>query len=59
MDKNGRYRLEVMYEGKWRKLWYSDNRKELAEYIELCPETEQLRIMDTLEEEVNDRGRRH
>jgi hypothetical protein len=59
MDKNGGYRLEVMYEGKWRKLWYSDNRKELAEYIELCPETEQLRIMDTLEEEVNARGRRH
>ena len=52
------YRLEILYKGKWRKLWTSDNRKELAEYIEQCPETEQLRIVDTLEE-VMTRGRRH
>lgn len=58
MDDDNRYRLEVMYNGKWRKLWTSDDRKKLAEYIEQCPETEQLRIVDTLEE-VMTRGRRH
>ena len=54
----GRWRLEVLYSDKWRKLWCSDKRIELVEYAEQCGKDIQVRIVDTLEEEMEN-GRRN
>lgn len=54
---NGRYRLEVEYAGKWRKLWSSDKRHELVEYAEQCGDKVKLRIVDAAEEAMEN-GRR-
>lgn len=59
-DKKYRYRLEVSWAGDWRKLWSSDKRLELDQYVASCRDpTLRFRVVDTLYEEVNEHGRRH
>lgn len=59
-DKKYRYRLEVEWSGEWRKLWGSDKRIELDQYVASCRDPNlRFQVVDTLFEEVNERGRRH
>ena len=51
--------LQIFWDGEWRTRFGSDERIELARYIEECPKDLELRIIDNLEEEVKARGRRH
>lgn len=53
------WRLQIYWQGGWRTIMDSDNRKELVEYARSCPEDLQLRILNKNEEEVKARGRRH
>ena len=59
MDKKYRWTLQVYWEGGWRTLWGSESRKDLIEYTDRCPKDIEFRIVDSLEEEVKARGRRH
>ena len=55
-----RYQLEAYWAGAWQRLWGSDKRLELDEYIASCKDPSvQFRVIDTWEEEVMNRGRRH
>lgn len=55
-DRN-RYRLEILFQGEWRKVVESDDRKMLSEYANIC--RMETRIIDTTEE-VNEYGhKRH
>ena len=59
-ERQYRYRLEVFWCGGWRKLWGTEKRLELDQYIASNKDPKvQFRVVDTWEEEVNDRGRRH
>jgi hypothetical protein len=58
-DKKLRWTLQIFWDGEWRTLFGSDKRIELARYIEECPKDLELRIIDSLEEEVKARARRH
>lgn len=58
-DKKWRWILQIRWAGEWRTLWGCDKRVDLVQYIEQCPPDLELRITDSLEEEVNARGRRH
>lgn len=40
------WQIEILYRGKWRKLWESDSYGELAEY-ERSVKNEELRITPT------------
>ena len=44
--KDKPWQIEILYKGKWRKLWESDDYGELAEY-ERSARNEQLRIEPT------------
>jgi hypothetical protein len=44
--KDKAWQIEILYRGKWRKLWESDSYKELAEY-ERSAKNEELRIEPT------------
>ena len=44
--KDKAWQIEILYRGKWRKLWESDSYGELAEY-ERSAENEELRIEPT------------
>lgn len=58
-EKKCRYQLEIMWSGAWRRLWGSDKRLDLDQYVASCPANLEFRIVDTLLEEVEERGRRH
>ena len=59
-EKKCRYQLETYWAGAWRRLWGSDKRLELDEYVASCKDPAvQFRVIDTWEEEVMNRGRRH
>ena len=40
------WQIEILYKGKWRKLWESDSYRELAEY-ERSVRNEEVRIEPT------------
>ena len=55
-----RWMLQIYWEGAWRTILDSDERKVLAEYARGCPDDLDLRIINSDEEdEVRKRGRRH
>lgn len=59
-ERKYRYQLEAYWAGGWRRLWGADNRLELDQYIASCKDPQvQFRVVDTWEEEVMNRGRRH
>ena len=59
MDKKYRWKLQIYWQGGWRKILESDKRSDLVDYAKTCPEHLQLRIIDTTEE-VKARGnKRH
>ena len=54
-----RFELQIYWQGGWRTILKNDSRKPLAEYAQSCSGENQLRIIDTEEEEVKRHGRRH
>ena len=50
MAEKQRYQLEIMWQGKWRRLFGSEKRIELDEYRATCPDNLEIRIVDTKEE---------
>ena len=59
MSKKYRWELQIWWGGAWRTIMENDKRAILSEYMESCPEDLRMRIIDTTEEEVKPRGRRH
>lgn len=57
-EKKYRYQLEAFWAGAWRRLWGADKRIDLDQYVAQCPDSVQFRIIDTVLEELNERGRR-
>jgi len=57
MADKQRYQLEIMWQGKWRRLFGADSRLPLDEYRATCPDSLEIRIVDT--EEETEHGRRH
>ena len=59
-EKKYRYQLEAYWNREWRRLWGSDKRLELDAYVAGCKDPAvRFRVIDTWEEEVMSRGRRH
>ena len=59
MESKYRYWLEVTWNGHTKRLWGSDKRIELDEWAAKCGPDIAVRVIDALEEEVNDRGGHH
>ena len=59
MVKKYRWKLQIYWGGAWRTIMENEKRIVLAGYMERCPEDLRMRIIDTTEEEVKPRGRRH
>lgn len=59
MDKKKRWKLQILWCGDWRTILEADDRHILTDYANVCSDDVEMRILDTMEEEVNKRDRRH